>query len=185
MCTDPGTGLKRAIVAPQPGDLVISEFMPNPNKVLDADGEWFELYVKNAVDLNGVQLANEGTGAVTLTATACLAHDAGEWLLFARGADPAVNGGLPPPAGLFNFGLANTGARAIIVRRDAGVIDQITYSTSGDGISTQLSADKLDAILNDDAGSFCPTPVGTTYGTQPDGGPGDRGTPAAANSLCP
>ena len=52
-CTDGGTA--RDIVAPQPGDLVIDEVMPNPDKVSDSNGEWFEVAVEKDVDLNGLR----------------------------------------------------------------------------------------------------------------------------------
>ena len=49
-------GRSRPIVPPGPDDLRISEYMANPDAVLDADGEWFEVQVLADVDLNGLQI---------------------------------------------------------------------------------------------------------------------------------
>ncbi|MBI3184988.1 MAG: lamin tail domain-containing protein [Myxococcales bacterium] len=191
-CLDPTSGQPRAMVRPAVGDLIITELMPNPAAVLDSDGEWFEVLVKSEVDLNGLELVNEGTGRASLNSQSCLRPGADAYVLFARSGDPAVNGGLPDKVlGTFGFDLGNTGLRALTLRLDGGVLDQIAYATSISGASAQLSADKLDPVLNDDAGSFCVTSAAKTYGGSPDGGAdggptlGDRGTPGDVNETCP
>lgn len=52
-CVDPMLGEARAIQSPALGDLVISEVMAAPAAVSQAAGEWFELYARKGVDLNG------------------------------------------------------------------------------------------------------------------------------------
>ncbi len=188
-CLDPTNGQPRMIRAPVEGDLVITEFMANPKAVDDPQGEWIEVLVKTDVDLNGIELGNEGTSTSALTSNACIRPGAGNYALFARSADPAVNGGLPDKiTGTFTFSLSNTGARAINVKRNAAVLDSISYSTSGDGISSQLDVNQSDHLLNNDAGSFCPSRPERTYYYSADGGTqdgGDRGTPGVANDPCP
>lgn len=185
-CFDPGTQALRDIVFPQVGDLVITEVMPDPSgngTVSDTSGEWFEVLVKADVDLNNLQLANEGSGNTTVKATDCLRPGAGSYVVFARKADPTVNGGLPQVTGTFSFGLGNFGStatpRKVILRRDSFVLDEITWTSSEAGVSTQLSSDRLDAVANDDRANFCASPSTATYGV------GDLGTPASINSLCP
>ena len=63
-------------------------------------------------------------------------------------------------------------------------LDVVTYAMSSSGTSLQLSTDTLDAMQNDDTNNFGPT-VSATYGMSPDGGVGDKGSPGAANELCP
>ena len=189
-CVDPDTQTTRAIVKPAVGDLVITEFMANPKAVGDDNGEWFEVLVKAAVDLNGLSLGTEGTSMSTVTSTTCLRKNAGDYALFARSLDTSVNGGLPDVAGKFTYDLANSGTKKIVVKSGTTVVDEISYTTSVDGASTQLNPLSLDAVANDSATNFCTTPAGTVYGTPvtlADGGTqtSDRGTPGVANVACP
>lgn len=190
-CLDALSGVSRPVVSPAPGEVVITEFMADPKAVGDTAGEWFEVLVNAEVDLNGIELANEDAGT-RVVSQSCIRPGTGNLVLFARNGDPQVNGGLPDQVvATFGFSLANSGARAIALRLDGGVLDQITYSRSTSGVSTQLSASKLDALSNDDPANFCLTGTGRTYGGSPDGGPdggplvGDRGTPGALNETCP
>ncbi len=180
MDLDGGT---RPVVRPVAGDLVITEIMADPAKVADAVGEWFEVYVKNPVDLNGVMLA--GSSMNTLSAATCLGYPAGTHLVFAASADPLVNGNLPPVTARITFGLVNSGGTISILGNDAGVIDTVTYAAATAGASTQLDGTKYDALLNDNLANFCLTDAGGTYGPLPDGGVGDRGTPGKQNKACP
>lgn len=178
-CVDPGTGSARPLMTPQEGDLVISEFMADPTTVADTAGEWFEVYVPGDVDLNGLKLGNEGTSTTTLTSTACIHPDAGSYVVFAKNADPSVNGGLPEVLATFGFSLANSGARSIrVTLNDGGVLDQISYSSAVPGVSTQLDPSMLDPLSNDDAGTYCRSDAGT-YGTA-----GNVGSPGAPNNPC-
>jgi hypothetical protein len=182
-CIDPGTGTSRNIVSPVVGDLVITEFMADPSAVLDTSGEWFEVYVAGSVDLNGVVLAGASGTPVTVVNTQCLRPDAGSHVVFARNADPAVNGALPPVMGTFGWTLANTSG-TITLSIDGGTLDTVSYSTTqGAGLSTQLDVNKYDVLMNDQAANLCRTDAGS-FGTLPDGGAADKGTPGARNHAC-
>lgn len=182
-CFDVGAQAVRNAVLPQAGELVITELHQNPAAVADTDGEFFEVFAKANVDLNGLQIANEGTGNTTIKATDCISAAQGSYLVFAHKTDAAANGGLQNVTATFNFSLLNSGTvtapRALILRSGGVEIDKVTWTSSVDGASTQLSSDKVDAALNDDAASFCATPEGTVYGG------GDRGTPGLVNGTCP
>lgn len=182
-CVDPATSATRAIVAPAPGDLVVTEFMADPSSVSDALGEWFEVVAKNDVDLNGLVLQGTSGTPATVSSTSCLRADAGSHVVFAHQADPAVNGSLPAVTQTFTFSLANA-AGTITLIHDAGVIDTVSWATTqGAGASTQLDVNKYDATLNDVPTNLCRTDAGT-FGTLPDGGASDKGTPGQLNHAC-
>jgi hypothetical protein len=177
-CDDGGS--RRARVPPGPGDLVITEVMPNPAAVTDADGEWFELLVRADVDLNGLQLYKlDDTGAAMLEQTvdddACVAVAAGTRLLFARETESASNGGLPVVDHALGFGLVNADA-GVAVGIDDVVLDEVRWTSTPTGASRSLDPGAEDPAANDDDGAWCPGV--SVYGD------GDHGTPGAANDAC-
>jgi hypothetical protein len=185
-CDDDGT--MRAVVAPGPGDLVITEVMPSPTRVGDATGEWFEARVMADIDLNGVGLDRTGDTNMkpdVITSTACIRVTAGSHVVFARSADAALNGGLPAAsiAGLFKFavvpGTPAPGDVAILA--GTTVVDAVRWTRSVNGKSLQLDPDLVDPIANDTESNFCSATL--PYGDPPSGAP-DLGTPGAENSQC-
>ena len=172
----------RPLERPTVGDLVISEIMANPTRVDDAAGEWFEVVVKRAVDLNGLTLS--GSGSTTISSAYCLPREAGTHLLFAASADPRVNGHLPEVTAKITFPLVNSGGTISLLGSDGGLLDTVTYAAATPGASTQLDGTKYDVLLNDDPNNFCLTDAGVTWAPLHDGG-GDRGTPGAHNKACP
>ncbi len=173
-CLDNGT--ERDVIQPEVGDLVFSEFMPNPDAVGDEVGEWFELVATGSFDLNGVVAGNDPESPkINLTDENCLAVAPGDRLLFARSTDASVNGGLPAPDFTFSFGLSNGGA-TLFVGVDETVIDTITWTGSSAGESTSLDPALESAAANDDEANWCDGK--TPYGD------GDLGTPGAANLPC-
>lgn len=173
-CVDEGA--ERDVVPPQPGDLVISEVMPNPSAVGDNEGEWFEVYAVNGVDLNGLELGKPGDEIEsTVGGTTCISVQSGDYVLFSRQSDPVVNGGLPEGGHPFTFSLSNSNA-GLFIGWGGEVLDEVTWSTSSDGASRNLDPDRFDADANDDEGGWCAA-------TQPYGD-GDLGTPAAPNTEC-
>ncbi len=184
-CTDSTTGEPRPIVPPADNDLVVSEYMADPNVVSDANGEWVEVYVRNAVDLNGVELSI-GTSKVELApGAACVRPGADKYVVLARVADSGTNGGISNVLATFSTGLTNGGGQTLTLSRTdqatsvTTTYDTVTTLSSTAGASKKLSEDKLDSTLNDAEGSWCSTASGVTYGTD-----GNRGTPGAANGNC-
>ncbi len=181
MCNDNGT--PRDIVAPQVGDLVISETMAHPaSPPGSADGEWLEIAVLADVDLNGLQLgqAEVDTGpksvSQTLTSTDCLHFTAGSYVLLARNTDTAMNGGLPPVDFQLGFGLTDSTDGAFIGYDDSP-LDVVTWTSSKTGIARSLDNTSLDPTTNDDDRFWCDAV--DDYGTD-----GMQGTPGAANPAC-
>lgn len=181
-CSDGGT--LRGAVAPAPGDLVITEVMPSPTEVGDTTGEWFEARVMNDVDLNGVGLDRARDSNIKpdlITSADCVHVQAGSHLVFARSTDMTVNGGIPATsiAGTFRFAMiagTTTGPGDVAIVAGTTVVDAVTWTRSSPGKALQLDPDLIDSISNDTESNFCDATA--SYG------PGDLGTPGAANSQC-
>lgn len=174
VCTDGGT--ERDVVPPAAGDLVITEFMPDPSAVGDAQGEWFEVLVLADVDLNGLELGTEvGNAATVVPGGDCIAVTAGTRVVFARSADAATNGGLDPVAATFDFGLTNGGG-SLFVGYGGEALDIITWSGSDPGTASSLDPGAETPEGNDDQANFCPATA--PYGA------GDLGTPGAVGEAC-
>lgn len=177
MCMDPDTMAMRPIVTPEIGQLVITEWMPNPDLVLDSAGEWFEVRATADVDLNGLQ-----AGAATLGATpivgggTCVEVAAGGYALFARNATPgteAGTNGIPDQTVEATFGFNLNQSNGTIQIGFGGVQhDSKTWAASTAGVSIQIDAD----------GTQCDAPAGTpSYN-----GGTDVGTPEQVHTLeCP
>ncbi len=180
-CKDNGT--LRPAVAPVLGDLVITEVMPSPSGD-DTLQEWFEVEVTRDVDLNQVALDRAGDAAVPIVMQSvnCLRATTGSRLVFARSADPLLNGGLPAVAHTFSFSLVTGSTLApgdVRLLLDSAVLDAITWTSSATAKSRQLDPDLIDAAANDSPSNFCDAT--TPYGTST---PQDLGTPGAANLQC-
>jgi hypothetical protein len=188
-CIDPVSSQLRSIVRPSAGDLVISEFMSDPAAVADTVGEYIEVRANVAVDLNGLVLGFD-TSRSSVASQTCLAVTAGSYPVFAASADSHVNGGLPPVAGTFTFGLTNSGLHTLLLlTSDGGVLDTLFYGPDAGrvatGASTQLKNGLTSPGDNDVAANLCVTSAASVYGPRSDAGMGDRGTPGLPNETCP
>ena len=181
MCLDAGTNLMRATVSPVPGDMTITEIMPDPAMVPDAQGEWFEVLINRDLDLNDIGLDRAGDAAapVIVTSATCKHVTAGTYVVFGHNTDMAMNGMLPRVDGTFNFALINgTMAAPGDVRVMMGMteIDGTSWTSARSGKSIQLNMGLVAPTDNNVAGNFCDGSV--AYGA------GDLGTPGAGNSMC-
>ena len=169
-------GVVRDVVAPAAGDLVITEFMPNPDAVDDGVGEWFEVYVGRSIDLNGLQLGRvEGDWEEQVSSLDCITVTSGTYLLFARSDLPAENGGLPTVDRVFDFTIANTSG-TLRLGYGGELLDAVVWTGSHTGASTALDPDLTDPALNDNQDHWCAGEA--AYGN------GDLGSPGAANPSC-
>ncbi|HHO51534.1 MAG TPA: hypothetical protein ENK18_11815 [Deltaproteobacteria bacterium] len=157
--TPPATPL--GIADLQPGDLWVSEVMPDPSVCSDSDGEWVELENRagQEVDLSGLHLEDE-SGHVGLVSAAVIAD--GARVILGRGGAPCG------PAAIATFSSAlslNNAGDTLWVYADGTLIDQTgRWSSSTPGTSLQRDgAGWCDAI----------TPFGSEWATP--GAPNDCG----------
>jgi Lamin Tail Domain len=179
-CSD--AGALRSAVAPGPGDLVITEVMPSPTRVHDDLGEWLEARAMADVDLIGVGVRRiAARTADVITGPDCVHVRAGSTVVFARSADPRLNGGVPAAviAGTFRFNLVAGSAAApgdVAIVAGTTIVDAVSWTRSTTGAALQLDPDLVDPAANDVESNFCDA-------TRPYGA-GDLGTPGAANAQC-
>lgn len=166
------------IEAQQPGDVIITEFMPDPSKVADASGEWLEVYntSNHAIDLNGWHMSDLKSKNHTISVTDSLIIKANGFLLFAIKADSSVNGGLVPDYTYSNFTFANSAGKIALTNETGIIIDSVYYSSSGAGKSWSLDPLHFLAFENDVPANWCYS--NTHYGA------GDMGTPGKMNTAC-
>ncbi len=170
-------GEARDLRPPSPGELIITEFMPNPSAVPDSQGEWFEVYVGADMDLNGIQVGKVSPDVLfSVPGGDCLPASAGSYVVFAQSDDPLLNGGLPKVDVVeSDLSLGNSGG-GIFLAYDDQLLDAITYSSSYTGAATALEPKLMDAELNDDESYWCK--ADSVYGD------GDMGSPGAENPSC-
>ena len=169
---------------PTPGSLAITEVLQNPAAVNDPLGEWFEVQnlTDEAINLNGLIVADEGAAAERFTVNQDLIVQPGGYVVFGINDNAANNGGVAvdfryPPA----FSLGN-GTDGIVLVFGAEEIDRVIWDDGAtfpdpNGAAMQLDG-TLDPAIEDNA-------VGTNWclATEPLPG-GDSGTPGAANTGC-
>lgn len=158
-----------------PGDIIISEVMANPDAVLDAAGEWFELHnlTGNSLNLDGLTLSDKGSDLHVINSGDSLIIDPFGFLVLGRNGNQATNGGYQADYVYSGFTMSNTEDEIII--SNAGVeLVRLEY-TSGfvvEGKSQELSGSVGPALGNSNyvssIGSF---------------GAGDYGTPGLAGDA--
>jgi len=165
----------------EPGTILITEVMKDPEMVGDPSGEWIELYnpTETDIDINGWTLQDEGTDAHTILAAGGVVVQAEAFFVLGRDLDPAENGGVDVSYVYSGFKLANEEDEIILKAGDQEV-DAVKYDSAtfpqGKGKSLTLSADKFGSDLNDFGANWCDGQV--QYGK------GDWGTPGKTNPDC-
>ena len=172
---------------PSVGDLVITELMPDPSMLLDAEAEWIEIQnvTSEDLDLGACVLHDAGSDSVDLGSLPGGPHviAAGARWLLGPNADPLVNGGvsLNLEYGSAMF-LSNTGDEVMLTCAGE-LVDAVAYDGEA-GWPLELGramaldgASAPDAALNDDPTAWCAAP--TAYTVSNFGSPGD------ANPVCP
>jgi hypothetical protein len=161
---------------PQPavtGDVVITEFMRNPDAISDSLGEWFEIYnpTNTLWDLENCVIKDLGSNTHTITDT--LEIPPAQYRVLARSSAP----GFTPDYVFSGFEIGNSDDEIIITC--GGVeISRVVYTAGwpdAAGASSQLLRTKINEMDNDAAANWCVsvTPFGS----------GDLGTPRAANEF--
>jgi predicted extracellular nuclease len=160
-------------------DVVINEIMQNPNAVSDANGEWFELIntTSNPIDIDGWTIEDSDSDSHVIDNGGSLIIPAEGYLILARNADAASNGGVSVDYEYSDIFLAN-GADELVLIDDMGIeIDRVEWDggpsfPDPNGASMAL----IDPALDNNIG------VNWCEATTPFGA-GDRGTPGAVNDC--
>ncbi len=174
---------------PVPGTIIITELMVNPNCVVDASGEWVELYntTDQAWDINGWALKDVDTDNITLGSGAPLVVPAKGYLVVGRNGDMATNGNVKIDyiysGNNFTLGNSAEGDEVLLIGPGNVEVDKVVYGTAlgfpdqnaGAGRSMSLKATAYDPVKNDTGGNWFQANVAIS------GGCGDKGTPAAVN----
>ncbi|HOU53185.1 MAG TPA: lamin tail domain-containing protein [Myxococcota bacterium] len=137
----------RPIRAPEPGDLVLTEWFANPAGT-DGSREWFEFLARRDLDLNGVvvdHLVTTNSRTVTLQGEVCLATSAGQYVVVAESTVPTENGGitgLPWSPGAFD--LYNDAVTVTWKTGEGTVLGMARVPRSREGVSQSLDPGSLD-----------------------------------------
>lgn len=161
-----------------PGHLLISEVMPDPARVADTRGEWFEVHNTRADDINlaGLIVRSEGgtAGEKYIVTTDAIVPGMG-FFVFGRSADTALNGGFTAHLAWGTaMSLGNTSDYLRLEQPDGTLLAGLSWASSVSGASLEVRGGTLPSILPDDLAA---TPTDLVYGL------GDRGTPGAMNSV--
>ncbi len=164
-----------------PGDVIVTEFMKNPDETPDADGEWVELrnMTANPINLKGWKIKDLGGDSHTIAENVSLA--AFGYALLAINGDTLLNCGVDADYVYVNFELDNDGSDEIlVVAPDGTIIDEVVFNESSfhdqAGYSVMLSPSAMTAAKNDIGSNWCLGNKALDCG--------DWGTPGGVNFNC-
>jgi hypothetical protein len=160
------------------GDVIITEFMPDPAKVADGSGEWLELYntTSQAININGWHIRDGASKNHSIHNKAPLLIPAKGFLLLSVKADSSANGGIHPDYAYSNFSLSNTSGKLLLTDSTNLIIDSIRYSNVVPGKAWNLDPLYFNGKENDFPDHWCSATQ--VYGL------GDYGTPRLQNASC-
>lgn len=172
---------------PGEGDLLVTEFHPDPSAVADARGEFVEFVNTTDVDidLTDHSLVDYDYDCVDLTG---ITLGAGEYLVVCVDGDSTVNGGIRTcdvianwdtgyTSGCNQLALSNSGDE-IAIENPAGYTDAVVYTSSWvrTGKATGLSPSITDPTDADSASAWCAQTSSLSGG--------DEATPGVENDVC-
>lgn len=172
-----------------PGDLLVTEFMAQPDAVADYFGEWFEIYNASgtALDLDGL-VVKDATGGQQFAVSGSLLLAAGDYLVLGvsdirDSSQVGYNGNIPVDYvyDFADFEIAKTGD-TITLAYGGRVIDSVTWNATDWSIQSrkahQASLNAFDLEwANGLPQNWCDA---STYIS----GVGLYGTPGVANTWC-
>jgi Lamin Tail Domain len=165
---------------PLVGEVVVTEIMQNPSLLLDADGEWFEVF--NPTMGTSFQLGSctfQGAADLGFTVDMDLVIGPGEYLVFST--DSLVDQGFVPDYQWLDieYNLTNTSDTVRLVCNGV-IVDEVSWDDGAtfpdpNGQSMSLDPGSYDAVGNDDGANWCAGTI--SYN-------GDFGTPGTDNPVC-
>jgi len=173
-------------VLAQPGDLVFSEMMINPQVVEDEVGEWGELYntASYPIDIGGYQFHDDDVDHQILEGSIVVAGN--DYVVLCAQMNPSVNGGVQCDgqferlAGEGGLALANNPDEVVLSRPDGTEIDWLHYTDDwfDPGIAIGVDPGFLNGGDNDQPSHWCNQTTIVASGGEP-------GTPGMVNDDCP
>jgi len=170
-------------VLAQPGDIVISEIMSNPEGLQDSEAEYVELANRTGspIDLYGMKIMKRadfdpGSGSFH-TFSSHVILEAMSVAVFVKNQNSTANGSISESLSqLFNITLNNSNTEIVLVSKDWEIIDQINYESQS-GHSYQLDRQ---SIFGDGKKIYCQSDyIYSQYGDAE-----NYGTPGAINTDC-
>ncbi|MDZ7694207.1 MAG: lamin tail domain-containing protein [Balneolaceae bacterium] len=122
----------------QPGDIVITEFMADPDAVSDDDGEYVELYNRRSYSINidGFTLSDDSNTSHLIDNGGTLEIPAESFIVLARSDSPGFTSDYVFGSG---FSLTNS-SDEIVLKNSAGIeIARLNYNSSEAGKSSELN----------------------------------------------
>ena len=185
-------------VPPEPGDLIFTEFMVNPDVVEDHYGEWVEMYNTSGqtLDIAGYSFHDDASDSWIFDQTVLVPPHG--YIVLCAHMSTAMNGGVPcdgwfyrqpmgeaPPAGWGHgsgVAIANNDDELVLTAPDGTDIDVFDYNdTDSDPIEAAMSfgldPNHLDGQENDLIRNWCVQTTVLNGMTEP-------GTPGAPNDVC-
>jgi hypothetical protein len=172
-------------VEAEPGDLVFSEMMIDPDSVDDNVGEWVELYNTSGstIDIGGYRFHDDDVDGWTLEGEILVGP--GDYVVLCADTNTAVNGGVPCDASFFRdstgngLALANGPDEVILSRPDGTAIDGLHYDETWYTKGVALGVDPAwqRSGDNDDPTHWCDQVTVILSSGEP-------GTPGQANDTC-
>ena len=166
-----------------PGDIVITEIMQNPYAVVDADGEWFEIYNASStnIDLSGWILRDDDIDYHQIDTTISLLIQPGQYMVLGRNSDMMVNGGVHLDYQYSTYNLANTADEIVLLLPDSLTeIDRVNYDDGATFPDPKGASMQYTGNFNQDNND------GTLWNTSTmawGGGAGDLGSPGYSNIV--
>ena len=130
-----------SIFGQSPGDLLITEFMPDPNNVSDSTGEYFEIYntTGSPIDINGWTISDDGSDSQTIASSVVI--PANGFAILAISSDPAGDGSVTPNYVYSSYTLSNGADEIVLTTPTSTEIARVNYNDGdefGDGIAIEL-----------------------------------------------
>ena len=166
------------IFEPGAAEIVINEIMQNPLVLLDAEGEWFEIYNAgpDAVDINGWTIADNDYDSHVIDNGGPLVIASGAYMVLGVNATSMAAEGVTLDYQYSGISLGNSADELILLDATLAEIDRVEWdngATFPDPVGASMQWDGT----GDNAD-------GTNWGdTGPVFGSGDRGTPGGVNDL--
>lgn len=162
------------------GSIIITEIMKSPLAVPDTEGEWFEVFNRSAfpINMDSWVIKDFGTDSFTVSAPSGLIVLPGDFAVFCRNGNMALNGGVGCNYVYDNFSLSDNEDEIVLEINDV-VIDEVMYNGSfpnSPGKSMNLGANTFDHVANNNGSFWCNAT--TLFGG------GDFGSPQFMNEVC-